>query len=96
MIQILKRPIMTEKATAANEKGVYSFVVDLKANKIEIGRAIEKMYGVNVVAVRTMRYGGKPKTRYTKSRIVSGKTSAYKKAVIQVAAGEIIDFYSGI
>ncbi len=95
-MEVLKRPLITEKIAVLNEKGVYGFIVDLKASKTEIAKAVKEMYGVNVVSVRTMRYGGKPKTRYTKSRITSGRTSAYKKAVVQVAEGEMIDFYGNI
>lgn len=95
-MEVLKRPLITEKITVLNEKGVYGFVVDLKADKGAIARAIQEMYGVNVVAVRTMRYGGKPKTRYTKSRVTSGRTSAFKKAIVQIAEGEVIDFYNNI
>jgi large subunit ribosomal protein L23 len=95
-MEALKRPLITEKIAVLNEKGVYGFIVDLKASKTEIAKAIKEMYGVNVVSVRTMRYGGKPKTRYTKSRITSGRTSAFKKAVVQLAEGEMIDFYGNI
>ncbi len=95
-MEALKRPLITEKIAVLNEKGVYGFIVDLKASKIEIAKAVKEMYGVNVVSVRTMRYGGKPKTRYTKSRITSGRTSAFKKAIVQVAEGEMIDFYGNI
>ena len=79
-----------------NEKGVYGFVVEKRANKPEIKKAIEKMFGVNVVAVRTMRYAAKHKTRYTKAKVVSGYTNAFKKAIVQVAEGEVIDFYGEI
>lgn len=95
-MEALKRPLITEKIAVLNEKGVYGFIVDLKASKIEIAKAVKEMYGVNVVSVRTMRYGGKPKTRYTKSRITSGRTAAFKKAVVQLAEGEMIDFYGNI
>ena len=54
------------------------------------------MYGVTVEKVRTMNYQGKYKSRYTKTKVISGRTTAYKKAIVQVAEGEIIDFYSGI
>lgn len=95
-MSVLIRPVVTEKVSAMNEKGKYGFIVDDKANKIEIKNAVEKMYGVNVEAVRTMRYQGKSKTKYTKSKVVSGRTNKYKKAIITVADGEVIDFYSGI
>ena len=68
----------------------------ITANKIEIKEAVERIYGVNVERVNTMRYDGKEKTRYTKTKIISGRTSSYKKAIVTVADGEVIDFYSGI
>jgi large subunit ribosomal protein L23 len=71
-MHILKKPLITEKISAMNEQGVYGFVVEKTATKPEIKRAVEKMYGVKVVDVRTMSYAGKPKTRYTKTKIVSG------------------------
>lgn len=79
-----------------NERGVYGFIVEKTAKKPEIKQAIEKMYGVDVVAIRTMRYAGKKKTRYTKTKIVSGFTNTYKKAIVEVAEGQIIDFYGEI
>lgn len=95
-MEILKKPLITEKVSAQNERGVYGFVVEKKATKPEIKRAVEEMYGVNVVAVRTMRYAAKPKTRYSKTKIVSGFTNAFKKAFVQVSEGEVIDFYGEI
>jgi large subunit ribosomal protein L23 len=95
-MSVLIKPLVTEKVSAMNEKGQYGFIVTKTANKVEIKQAVEKMYNVTVASVNTMNYGGKDKTRYTKSRIVAGRTSAYKKAMITVAEGEVIDFYSGI
>lgn len=95
-MSILKKPIVTEKMTDLNESGKYAFYVDKGANKVEIKKAVEKMYGVNVVKVNTSITSSKPKTRYTKTQIISGKTPSYKKAIITVAEGEIIDFYSEI
>jgi large subunit ribosomal protein L23 len=95
-MSVLKRPLVTEKVSALNEKGKYGFVVDTNANKVEIKKAVEKMYGVTVENVRTMRYLGKLKTRYSRSKVVSGRTPAFKKAIVTVAEGEVIDFYSGI
>lgn len=95
-MSILKRPLVTEKISALNEKGVYGFVVNKTANKVEIKKAVEKTYGVNVESVRTMIYQGKSKSRYTKSKVVAGRTAAFKKAIVTVADGEVIDFYSGI
>jgi len=95
-MEVLIKPLVTEKVSDLNEKGQYGFIVDRRANKVEIRKAVEKMYGVNVESVNTMRYQGKEKTRYTKTKIISGRTAAYKKAIVTVAEGEVIDFYSGI
>ncbi len=95
-MSVLKKPLVTEKVSALNEKGKYGFVVDVKANKIQIKQAVEEMYGVTVEDVNTMRYQGKSKSRFTKSRVISGRTNAFKKAIVTVADGEVIDFYSGI
>ena len=93
---VLKRPIVTEKISALNERGTYGFIVDKSANKLQIREAIEKTYGVTVNQVRTMNYQGKKKSRYTKSRIITGRSSGFKKAIVQVADGDIIDFYSNV
>jgi large subunit ribosomal protein L23 len=95
-MSVLKKPLVTEKASAQNENGKYGFLVEKKANKIQIRQEVEKMYGVKVVDVNTMSYRGKHKYRYTKTRIVGGKKSDYKKAVITVAVGEVIDFYGSV
>lgn len=93
---ILKRPIVTEKISVLNEQGTYGFIVDKAANKLQIREAIEKTYGVTVNQVRTMNYQGKKKSRYTKSRIITGRSGNFKKAIVQVADGDIIDFYSNV
>lgn len=95
-MSILKKPIVTEKVSALNEKGKYGFVVDKNANKVEIKKEVEKLYGVNVESVQTMNYLGKPKSRYTKSKVVTGRSASFKKAIVTVAEGEVIDFYSGV
>lgn len=95
-MSVLKKPLITEKVSKLNESGKYGFIVDRNANKIEIKKEVEKMYGVTVESVNTMRYQGKQKSRYTKSKVVSGRTAGYKKAIVTVADGEVIDFYSGI
>ncbi len=92
-MSVLKRPIITEKVAALSSQGKYAFEVALKANKIEIKQAVEKLYGVKVVSVNTLRVIGKSKTRTSNGRFVTGKTSTYKKAIISVAEGEIIDIY---
>ncbi len=95
-MNVLIRPLVTEKISKQNEKGTYGFVVQRNANKVQIRQEVEKMYGVTVEVVRTMNYQGKSKSRYTKSRVLSGRTNAFKKAIVQVADGDIIDFYSGV
>lgn len=95
-MSILIKPIITEKMTNDSELyNRYGFVVDIKANKVEIKKAVEAKYGVSVSKVRTMVYGPKRTTKYTKSGMVTGKTNAYKKAIVQLAEGEI-DFYSNL
>jgi len=74
----------------------YGFIVDKNANKLQIREAVEDLYGVKVSEVNTMRYAGKRKQRYTKSGVSVGKTASYKKAVVTLAEGEVIDFYSNI
>jgi len=95
-MSVLKKPLITEKVSTLNESGKYGFIVDKLANKVEIKKEVEKMYGVTVESVNTMRYQGKQKSRYTKSKVVTGRTAGYKKAIVTVAEGEVIDFYSGI
>ena len=67
-----------------------------EANKLQIKQAVEELYDVKVTEVNTMRYAGKHKQRYTKSGVTVGRTSSYKKAVVTLAEGEVIDFYSNI
>lgn len=96
-MDIIIKPIITEKMTAQTEKlNRYGFIVDRKANKIQIRQAIEELYSVKVDAVNTIRYSGKAKSRYTKTGFVEGRTNAYKKAIITLADGQVIDFYSNI
>ena len=96
-MNILIKPVITEKMTDESEKfNRFGFIVDRRANKLEIKDAVEKMYGVSVEKVRTMIYPGKAKSRNTKGGVISGRTSSYKKAIVDVADGESIDFYSNI
>lgn len=93
-MEILKKPVLTEKVTGLTDKlNQYVFIVDLKANKIQIKKAVEQMYGVSVGAVNTMRYEGKRKARGTRRGFVAGRTARFKKAVISLAKGDTIDFY---
>ena len=92
---ILVRPIITEKATFdSEENNRYGFIVDKRANKVEIRKAIEELYSVQVESVNTMNYLGKSKRRFTKAGVIDGRRSDFKKAVITVKAGEVIDLYS--
>ena len=94
-MEISIKPIVTEKATALTEKGGrYTFRVSPEANREQIAQMITKLYGVKVVSVNTMVCRGKDKSRYTKSGLLKGKTSKYKKAVVTLAEGETIDYYS--
>ena len=96
-LEILHRPVVTEKFTQLGEKlNQYAFIVDRKANKLEIKKAVEEMYEVEVVKVNTMQYSGKNRSRYTKTGIIKGRTKAYKKAVVTLKEGDKIDFYSNI
>ncbi len=74
----------------------YGFVVEKSANKLDIKKAVEELYDVKVSEVNTMRYAGKRKQRHTKSGVSIGKTASFKKAVVTLAEGEVIDFYSNI
>jgi large subunit ribosomal protein L23 len=96
-MNIIVKPVITEKMTGLGEKlNRYGFVVHKKANKLQIKKAVEELYGVEVETVNTMYYSGKNKSRFTKSGMISGRTSAYKKAIVTLAKGETIDFYSNI
>jgi large subunit ribosomal protein L23 len=96
-MNILLKPIVTEKMTSQGDKfNRYGFLVAKNANKLQIKKAVEELYSVTVDSVNTMRYGGKLKSRNTKSGILVGRTAATKKAVVTLAEGNKIDFYSNI
>lgn len=96
-MSVLIRPVITEKMTAESELyNRYGFLVDPKANKIQIKDAVEATYGVSVKKVRTMNYGPKRKSRYTKTGVQHGKTNSTKKAIVDVVEGDTIDFYSNL
>lgn len=91
------RPIVTEKANAiAEQTGRYSFRVSHGADKAQIKAMIEDLYGVKVVSINTMNYDGKKKQRWTKAGLLRGKMPAFKKAIVTLAEGQSIDFYSNI
>ena len=94
---IIKKPVITEKMTAISEKlNRYAFIVDKRANKLQIKQAVQDLYGVQVESVNTINYEGKLKSRYTKTGVISGRRDAFKKAVVTLAKGETIDFFSNI
>jgi len=96
-MNILLKPIVTEKMTTQGDKyNRYGFVVARNANKLQIKKAVEELYSVSVESVNTMRYGGKIKSRNTKSGLLTGKAASTKKAVVTLAEGNKIDFYSNI
>jgi len=94
---VIFKPVITEKMTAKGTSlNQFGFIVDKRANKIQIKTEVEDLYDVQVVSVNTMNYSGKSKTRNTKSGMISGRTNAFKKAIITLAEGETIDFFSNI
>lgn len=94
-MSIIIKPIISEKATYLTDlRGRYSFLVDTKANKIQIKNAVEEAYGVKVANVRTMVYAPKVSMKYTKKGLQVGKTNKLKKAVIELQAGEVIDVFA--
>ena len=94
---ILIKPIVTEKMTAQGEKlNRYGFIVDRKANKLQIKNAVEQMYGVTVESVNTLNYHGRRKQRYTKAGLLRGRMNHFKKAYVSLAGDDKIDFYANI
>lgn len=96
-MNVIIKPVVTEKMTKLGERlNRYAFIVQRKANKLQIKKAVEELYGVQVEEVNTLVMGGKRKSRYTRTGLISGKTNSFKKAIITLADGEQIDFYSNI
>jgi large subunit ribosomal protein L23 len=94
---VLIQPLITEKTEKQSTKlNQFSFLVHRRSNKVEIRKAVEEMYGVSVEAVNTMVVPGKTKSRSTKTGVVRGRVSAYKKAVVTLTEGETIDFFAEI
>lgn len=89
---ILKKPVITEKSMALQGENKYTFIVDLKANKVEIKKAVEELFKVKVEKVRTMRYRGKMR----RVRGIWGKTSDYKKAIVTLKDGSKIELFEGV
>jgi len=96
-MELLQKPIVTEKMTKKGETlNQYCFIVDREADKLQIKRAVESFYKVDVLAVNTIRTPGKHKVKYTKAGIQEGKSGMVKKAIVTLKAGQNIDFYSNI
>ncbi len=97
-MSVLVKPIFTEKQTELTDKyeNRYGFIVVPSANKVQIKQAVEALYNVHVESVNTMKYDGKKRSRYTKSGVVEGRTSSYKKAIVTLREGETIDLFSNI
>lgn len=96
-MNIIIKPVITEKMTKMGDKfNLVGFIVEKSANKIQIKKAVEDLYGVKVEEVNAMIYPGKSKSRYTKKGFINGRTNMYKKAIVKLAEGEKIDFYSNI
>jgi len=92
MKTILIRPLITEKMTEITEReNKYGFIVDYNANKIEIAKAVEKKFNVNVLAVNTIRNKGKTRTQFTRRGRFTGRTPRFKKAIVTLKEGQTID-----
>jgi large subunit ribosomal protein L23 len=96
-MSVIKKPIVTEKMSSLQEKlNRYGFIVDDKANKVEIRKDIEKMYNVKVEAINTLRTPRKIKQKYTKKGMMTGSTPINKKAIVTLKEGQVIDLYNNI
>lgn len=96
-MEVIVKPIITEKMTSRSENlNQYGFIVHKASNKLQIKKAVEDIYGVEVLSVNTMNYRGKSTMRYTKGGVINGKKPSLKKAIVTLVEGEVIDFYSNI
>ena len=96
MVGIIRRPILTEKITALQDRRQYAFEVDDAANKVSIAQAIEKKFNVTVLNVRTVRVKGKQKTQMTRRGRFTGKTREWKKAMVTLKEGDKIDYLENV
>jgi large subunit ribosomal protein L23 len=98
MHQILIKPLITEKITnlSADNKGLYGFLVNPAANKIQIAKAIEQKFSVHVINVRTINHPGKTKSQFRKSGKFEGRTAKFKKAIITLKEGETIELFEQV
>jgi large subunit ribosomal protein L23 len=96
-MEILQKPIITEKMSAKGETlRQYGFIVEKTATKDAIKKAVEQFYNVSVVSVNTMISAGKRKSRNTKAGLITGRKKTVKKAIVTLKDGDVIDFYSNI
>ena len=89
--QVIIEPVVSEKSYALMADGKYTFRIDHRAHKTQVSRAVEEIFGVKVVAVRTSKVPSKPKRR----GLHSGRTRSWKKAVVQLAPGDRIELFEG-
>jgi large subunit ribosomal protein L23 len=91
----LLRPLLTEKSTGLTEKkGQYVFQVKPDADKNDIRKAVEQKFGVDVISVRTVNCLGKAKRQHTRKGLIAGKKSDWKKAIVTIGSGQVIDYYT--
>jgi large subunit ribosomal protein L23 len=95
MFEIIRKPIITEKAMSLGHTRQYAFEVSPDSTKIDIKKAIEELYEVKVDSVRTLRVKGKNKSRFTKKGLMKGRTKLRKKAYITLREGYSIEIVSG-
>ncbi len=98
MKDIIIKPLITEKMTTISEKfnNRYGFVVKKNATKMQVKQAVEELYDIEIIDINTMIYAGKRKMRGTKRGYIEGKTKAFKKAIVTLKEGQIIDFYNNL
>ena len=96
MMSLLLKPLISEKSSSLQSKGLYSFLVHRSATKVSIKKEIESLYKVRVIDVRTLIRPSRRKVRYTKRRIIEGRRTGYKKAYVQLSEGDVIDFYTSV
>ena len=84
--EIIRKPLLTEKSYAQIQNKVYTFVVDKRATKTEIKKAVENIFNVEVEKVNTVNVKGQTKTQNTKAGRTVGRTSDYKKAIVTLKA----------
>jgi len=89
--QVIIRPVVSEKSYALMADGKYTFRVHDRAHKTQIAQAVEQVFGVHVRSVKTAKVNSKPKRR----GLHSGRSRAWKKAVVQLAPGERIELFEG-